>query len=296
MVTTPTTAPMTAGREGVPSFAHIFVVVMENLGAQGAMAVPSVATLAARYESTTDWYAVAHPSLPNYLALVSGSTWEISSDCTSCYQSGTDLADQLDQAGISWGAYFGAMPSPCYLRPQSPDGGYAQKHDPFAYFVDLRDSPARCAHLQPLSFLQTQLGGPATGVPRFVWVTPDMCDSGHDCSPATAGAWLSGFVGQVTASAAWRAGGLLVVTWDEGDGDSGTDPSTGAVGQGGGGAVLSLVITPGAPPGRRVPGPYSHYSLLRTVEDALGVPYLGQAGAHGVRALGAFFAAAGGGS
>ena len=283
-----TSAPA-AGREGVPAFGHVFVVVMENLGAPGALAVPQIAALTARYQWTTNWYAVAHPSLPNYLGLVSGSTWGVSSDCTSCIQRGPTLASQLDAAGISWGAYFGGMPSACFLGPESPDGSYAQKHDPFAYFADLRSSAAACGHLEPLGALGPLLGGPASAVPRFVWVTPTMCDSGHDCSPATAGAWLRALVGQVTTSAAWRSGGLLVVTWDEGDKDSGVDPATGALGSAGGGAVLTVVATPGGPAGRRLSGPFSHYSLLRTLEDAFGLPLLGAAGDPGVRAMGAFF-------
>ena len=295
--TTVATSPSTtaAGGEGVPPFAHIFVVLMENLGASQARAVPALTALAARYESTSDWYAVSHPSLPNYLALVSGSTWGVTSDCTTCYQSGPTLASQLDQVGISWDAYFGGLPGPCFLGPQSADGSYAEKHDPFAYFTALRSSPADCAHLLPLSALAGTLSGPAAAVPRFVWVTPTMCDSGHDCTPSVAGAWLSGFVDRITASAAWRANGVLVVTWDEGEGDDrGLDPATGAVDVAGGGRVLTLVVAPGLPPGRTVSGPFDHYSLLRTVEDAFGLSHLGLAAGGGVRSMGPFFAGVGG--
>ena len=175
---------------------------MENQGPQGALAVPAIAALAHRYASATDWYAEAHPSLPNYLALISGSTWGVQSDCTTCFEPGPDLGSQLTHAGVSWGAYLEGLPGPCFLGPQSPDGTYAAKHDPFVYFLDVRDNPATCAHVQPLSALVPLLaaGAPASGVPRFVWVTPDLCHSGHDCSVEEAGAWLSGFVATVTAS------------------------------------------------------------------------------------------------
>ncbi|MDE3085248.1 MAG: hypothetical protein KGJ77_00650 [Acidobacteriota bacterium] len=297
---TTTTAPSTSTSAAPPSttiaaaaalasVGHVFVVVMENLGAGPARSVPAFASLAARYESTTRWYAASHPSLPNYLALVSGSTWGITSDCTSCTVRGPNLGTQLTAAGVSWGAYFEGMPAPCFLGSQSPDGSYAQKHDPFAYFDDIRSSPALCGHLQPLSSLPPLLAGPATGVPRFVWVTPSMCHSGHDCSPAVAGSWLEGFVGTVTASAAWRQHGLLVVVWDEGDGTAGVDPATGALrAAGGGGAVLGLVAAPGAPAGRALPVPYDHYSLLATVEDVFGLPRLGAAAGAGVAPLTAF--------
>ena len=297
--TTPTSAvPSTSspasamGREGVPAFSHLFVVVMENLGATGAMSVPSLAALAGRYARAPAWYAVSHPSLPNYLALAAGSTFGVSSDCTDCYQSAPNLASQLAAAGVSWGAYFEGMPSSCFLGPQSPDGSYAAKHDPFRYFTDVRSTPGLCAQLQPLTALTAALGAGPAVVPRFVWVTPSMCHSGHDCSATVAGAWLTGFVAAVTASPAWSQGGALVVTWDEGEGDdSGVDPASGAVtGSGGGGRVLTLVVAPGIAPGTVVDGVYDHYSLLRTVEDAFGLPLLGEAAAPGTRPMSAFWA------
>lgn len=273
----------------MPAFTHVFVVVMENLGAGAASGVTGLVALANRYQSTTDWYALAHPSLPNYLGLVSGSTWGVTSDCTQCTQRGPDLASQLSGADISWGAYLEGVPGPCFLGPQSADATYAEKHDPFAYFDDVRSDASLCAHLQPLSSLTPLLDGPATAVPRFVWVTPDLCHDGHDCSAPSAATWLTGFVAQVTASAAWK-GGVLVVTWDEGDDDSAMSPASGAVSSsGGGGRVLTLVIGPGLPAGRVLPGPYDHYSLLRTVEDAFGLAHLGAAGDAGVAPLTAFF-------
>jgi len=81
----------------------------------------------------------------------------------------------------------------------------------------------------------------------------------------------------------------LIVTWDEGDNDAAMDPQTAAiVPSGGGGPVLALVVTPGAPAGRVLTGPYDDYSVLRTVEDAFGLPLLGQAAAPGVQPFSAF--------
>jgi hypothetical protein len=265
---------------------------MENTSAADALAVPQIAGLAARYARASAWYAEAHPSLPNYLALVAGSTFGVTSDCTDCYQDAPDLATQLTGAGITWGAYFEGMTAPCFLGPESPDGTYAQKHDPFAYFRDVRASSSVCSHLQPFSALTPLLasGAPATSVPRFVWVTPNLCHSGHDCGPSTGGAWLAGFVTSVTASPAWRDGGALVVTWDEGTDNRGLDATTGRSGDtDGGGNVLTLVIAPGIPSGLTVSTPFDHYSLLRTVEDAFGLPLLRAAAAPGTAAMTAFW-------
>jgi hypothetical protein len=259
----------------VPHFAHVFIVVMENLGLAPAMATPGFATLADRYASATNYWAITHPSLPNYLALTSGSTWGITSDCTDCYVRAQNLGAQLSAAGISWGAYFEGVPASCYLDPYS-SADYAGKHNPFRYYSDIRTSASLCDHLQPFGVLQGLLREPAAAVPRFVWVTPNLCDDGHDCAPNVAAAWLDGFVAAVVKSAAWSDGGVLFVTWDESE-------SGGA----GGGKVLTLVISPDVRRGLVVDADYTHYSLLATIEDAFGLPLLRNAGT--ARPMSAFF-------
>ena len=264
---------------------------MENLGYRQALAVPALADLAHRYATATNYYAVTHPSLPNYLALTSGGTWGVAGDCWYCYVAADNLGAQLTAAQVSWGAYMEGLPQAGWLGPWWPPGDYAGKHDPFRYYADIRDSPAMGAHIRPLSDLTRRLAGPAAALPRFVWVTPNLCHDGHDCSPGRAAAWLSAFVGQVTASAAWRQGGVMFVTWDEGNGADHRGVAAGGqvVASGGGGHVLTLVIAPGLPAGLRVAVPYNHYSLLRTVDAALGLPPLGQAAGAGIHALTAFW-------
>jgi len=293
---TSTAAPPTgSGREGIPAFSHLFVVVMENEERQSVLAVPTIAALAKRYASADAWYAVSHPSLPNYLAMVSGSTWGVTSDCTTCDQTGPDLGAQLSAAGITWGAYMENMPGPCFTGPQSSDGLYAEKHDPFVYFADVRHVAGVCGHVQPLGALTPLLSRTAAAqdVPRFVWVTPNLCDDGHNCSAATSGTWLAGFMATVTASPAWADGGAVVVTWDEGATDDGIDPATGAVSStAGGGNVLTLVIAPHVPAGLVVQTRFDHYSLLRTIEDAFGLPLLGAAADGSTAPMSAFWSAA----
>ena len=109
------------GRDGVPAFSHVFLVMMENLGYSLALATPGFASLASRYASASDYYAVGHPSLPNYLAITSGGTWGVESDCISCYVDKANIAAQLSRAKISWGAYLEDVPSPCYLAPYFGD-------------------------------------------------------------------------------------------------------------------------------------------------------------------------------
>ncbi len=277
------------GRAGVPAFRHVFVVMMENLSYAGAMSTPGLAALAKRYALATDYYAASHPSLPNYLAVTGGSTFGISSDCTDCYVKAPNLLSQLVTRKIPVGAYFEGLPSACDLAPYA-GGNYAGKHNPFRYFVDIRTSRKLCRLLQPAARLGPLLKGPAAGVPRVVWFTPNLCNDGHDCPPSTAAAWLTRFVGEVTTSAAWKDGGVLFVTWDESEGsNAAVVPPGRVVSSGGGGQVMMLVIAPGLRRGLRVGVAYNHYSLLATIEDAFGLPLLGHA--TSATPMSAFFSA-----
>lgn len=277
-------------RGGVPHFRHVFVVVMENLDYRSVLATPGFAMLADQYALATNYYAVAHPSLPNYLALTSGATWGINSDCVECFVNVPNLAEQLGAAHVSFGAFMQGIPSQCFL---SDYGGkdYASKHDPFRYYRDVRTRRALCNAIRPASQLSPLLTGPARSVPRFVWVTPDLCNDGHDCAPATAARWLDGFVAALTKSAAWRDNGVLFVTWDESEGSDATvEPPNRVAACCGGGQVATFVIAPKIRPGLRVSVIYSHYSLLATIEDAFGLPLLQNA--RRATPLTAFFQAA----
>jgi phosphatidylinositol-3-phosphatase len=261
-------------RNGIPAFRHVFVVVMENLDYQSALATPGFAVLAHHYALATNYYAVAHPSLPNYLALTSGSTWGITSDCVECFVNAPNIAEQLRAAGISFAAYMEGVPTACFLADYGGND-YAAKHDPFRYYDDVRQHPALCDAIRPESELRHLLAGPANAVPRFVWVTPDLCHDGHDCPPETAAAWLDGFVSAVTKSTAWQDKGVLFVTWDESDGsDAVVVPPNRIAPCCGGGQVATFVISPNLRPGLRVGVAYSHYSLLATIEDAFHLPLL----------------------
>lgn len=260
----------------MPRFSHVFVVMMENLGYVPAMATSGFASLAHRYARATNYWAIRHPSLPNYLALTSGNTWGVTSDCTTCYVSADNLGAQLSAAHLSWGAYLEDVPSACYLAPYAVSPLYAGKHNPFRYYDDIRSNKTLCSHLQPYGRLEQALRSPKSSIPRFVWVTPNLCDDGHNCPPAEAAAWLDGFVSLVVHSSAWQKRGVLFVTWDESE-------SGGAMG----GKVLTLVISPLVRKGLAVGTYYTHYSMLATIEDAYDLPLLENA--RHARPLAAFF-------
>ena len=267
---TPLPTPTPIGSGTLPNFSHVFLIVMENeesTGIMGNNAAAYINALATGHGLATQYFAVSHPSLPNYLALTAGSTEGIASDCTGCYVDATNIADQVESSGRSWKAYLESMPSSCYVGDAYP---YMQKHNPFIYYNDVRTNPARCAeHVVPFTQLSTDLVNGT--VPNLVWITPNMCNDMHDCSIATGDAWLANVVPGILASSAFQNGGVLFITWDEGE------SSAGCCGNAAGGQVATLVIAPNGVAGLRSTIAETHYSLLRTIEDAWGLSALGQA-------------------
>jgi phosphatidylinositol-3-phosphatase len=247
---------------------HVMVVLEENReygSVIGDPSAPYVNSLADGGGLATHWYGVGHPSLPNYLALISGSTQGVHDDGTQHSFAGPTLVDQLAARGIGWRAYMEGMPSPCFQGPSA--GGYAKKHDPFIYFRSVTGSPAQCSRVVPLDRLATDLRDGTA--PPFLWVTPDLCHDGHDCSTATADAWLRSEMQTVTSSAWYRQGASVIVTWDEGS--SGQGCCRGAAG----GQIPTIVVGPGGR--RRLDAPGDHDGTLRAIEEVYGVGLLGAA-------------------
>jgi acid phosphatase len=230
---------------------HVFVIVMENKSPEEALAGQFTATLAATYREAANYRAVAHPSVPNYLALTSGSTWGVTDDSYHVLPA-QDIGDQLTKARVSWRAYMEGLGSDGCLKSPIP---YDPGHNPFAYYG------GGCpANVVPLTSLAADLNG---NTPLFSWITPDMCHDEHSCDVSVGDEWLRQTVGMITASKAWTSGGVLFVVWDEDDGSADN-------------RVLSLVVAPKQT--HRVSNkPYTHYSLLATIEDLLGVGRLGHA-------------------
>jgi phospholipase C len=229
---------------------------------------PYLASLASRYALATRYYGVTHPSLPNYLALTGGDTFGIATNCTGCSVEAPNLVDQLEQHHKTWKAYMERLPRACF--PGASSGGYVKKHNPFMYFVDIAGNPDRCARVVPLSDLQHDLMSDA--VPDFVWITPDLCHSMHDCITWEGDRWLASIVPQIRASRAWANRGVLFIVWDEGR------TSAGCCRQRGGGRVALFAISPLSQPGHQVQTPSNHYALLRTIQEAWSLGYLRHSG------------------
>jgi phospholipase C len=244
------------------------VILMENKESGeviGSHSAPYLNGLARTYARASSFYGTRHPSLPNYLALTGGSTFGIGSDCTSCHVARTNLVDQLEATGVSWRAYMDGMPRPCFNG--GSHGDYAKKHNPFMYYDDVRSSPSRCANAVPGAQLSRDL---VTGLPSFVWITPNLCDDMHDCPVRTGDRYLSRVVPKLLPALGPR--GALFVLFDEGSSDRGCCKLAH------GGRIPAVFAGPAVKRGFVVTTPLDHYSVLRTIEDAFGVPHLRGAG------------------
>ena len=251
-----------ASRVAVPPFEHVIVLVLENKSAASVVGnsdAPNFNRLAKRYAVLSHYGGVAHPSLPNYLALVSGSTQGIHTDCASCVVSGRNLADSLDRAHLSWKAYAEGLPRPGFRGGSF--GRYAKKHVPFLYFRDVLAKVSRLRRVVPLRQLSRDLA--AGRLPAFSLVIPDLCHDMHDCSIRTGDSWLGGFLKPLLRSSQLDDSAIFVITDEPAD----VRPEA---------PVPALALGPFVIPGSTYSRTTSHYGLLRTIEDAWGLPRLGR--------------------
>ena len=236
-----------------------------------------------------------------------------------------NIATQLEGAGFTWRGYMQDMANAAPAQPAtcrhpaigahdttqtaSATDQYAARHNPFVYFHSIIDFPTCQANDVDLNRLAPDLAAEAT-TPNYAFITPDLCNDGHDepCADGQPGGmvqantFLQGLVPQILASPAYRDRGLLIVTFDEAEGEPGASadasaccneqpgPNTpnpgGPVPGPGGGRIGAVMLSPCIQAGTVSKDPYNHYSLLRSIEDNFGLPHLGYAGQAGLKPFG----------
>jgi hypothetical protein len=252
----------------VPDFAHVYVIVMENKEYNrivGSAAAPYENSLIARYGSVTAMYGERHPSEPNYIALTSGGLQGTDSDGTYNLDV-PNLFDQIEAGGRTWHVYAQGYPGGCYkgsgansvVDGPGAAGDYARKHNPAMSYTSISGDPARCANI-------TGLSGFDPAAADFEFIAPNQINDMHSSSVAAGDAFLKVFVPTIVDSPAF-ANSVLFITWDEGDSNAN-----------GGGHIATIVVSPGMPAGSTFTAQANHYSILRTIELAWGLPLLGQA-------------------
>jgi phosphatidylinositol-3-phosphatase len=245
--------PQAQAATNVPRFDHIVLVMFENKSVSQitSSSAPYFTSLAAQGAKFTQSYAITHPSQPNYIALFSGSTQGVTSDSCPKTFSANNLGAQLIAAGLSFRGYSESMPSDGYTGCSS--GTYQRKHNSW---VDFTNVPA-ASNLTYAAFPTDY-----TTLPTVAFVTPNMCNDMHDCSVATGDSWLRTHLDPY-AQWAKTHNSLLIVTFDEDNRLSLNHIYTTFVG---------AHVTPGSYSSK-----ITHYTVLRTIETAYGLPALGGA-------------------
>ena len=260
-----------APQAGMPLFDRVFIVVTENQSFSNVInssSMPFLNKLADRYGLAINYFANTQPSIGDYFWLTTGQN--ITNDSNF---SGTVNADnivrQLNFAGKTWKAYAQSLPSVGYIGGDAYP--YVKRHNPFAYFTDVRDNPSQANNLVPFTQFSSDLAN--NQLPNYSFIIPDQQNNAHDCPAsipnctnadklAAADNWLKTNIDPLIASAAFRQSGLLILTWDESvNGDT----------QNGGGHVATVVISSKAKQNFNSTTLYQHQSTLRTMAEGLGL-------------------------
>jgi hypothetical protein len=257
----PTSAPP-QNNPRPPSRPRVLIVMLENKGYAATLGTCSadryLCSLASQYASVIGWNGVGHPSLPNYLAITSGSTQGCSSDSCARGRYHTDLMAQLNAAGVPWTMYAESMPTPCEINDS---GNYVVHHNPAPYYTDAA-CPARDLPYPGAARLVTTLDGAAS--PDFVWITPNNVDNMHSGTVQAGDAWLrANLPGVLTSSWFTSGNATVIVTMDENDID--------------GSGVPMVVISTNSRGVGAVTMHGNHYGTLRAIEEAFHLALLGGA-------------------
>jgi len=252
----------------------IFTIVLENHDYNeivGSSNAPYINSLIASYGLATNYKDTNHPSLPNYLHMISGDDqypgiFDVDPTQVPYFPAAQpNLGTQLEAASINWRSYQESMGTPCKL---TASGSFAPKHDPFLYFTDMQADPLCSQRNVDFGSFAADL---ASNDYRYMWITPNLTSDGHDPSTdpvkalKTSDTWMSQHVPDILASDGYKNGGVLFITWDEAEGRNGDNADQ---------IPMIVVSTRIKSAGMTSNTAFTHSSYAATVEDLLSMPRL----------------------
>lgn len=266
---------------------HVFLVVLENHSfgeVFGNPAMPYLNSLASGHSMAADYFADAHPSIPNYFMLTTGKIQTLD-DSFAGTVTDDNLVRSLNAVQKTWKAYIESLPSTGYTGPDT--GTYLKHHNPFAYLSDVTSSPAQAANMVPFSQFSADMN--SGNLANFVYLLPDSQNDAHDCPGggttctddqklAAADAWLKNNIDPLIKSPKF-GNSVLIVTFDE---SVPTDVSDG------GGQVLTVLVGPHVKTAFRSSTMFQHQSVLRTMLQLLSASDMPGASAS-APSMGEFF-------
>ena len=291
----PEVRQMAASIKGNHHFDHFIMIVLENEDAIDVLRVPYMDSLAKRGVLFDNFYAVAHPSYPNYLAMIAGRTFIGDSEHARpdpiAYKrpdlgnaqlliDAPTLVDGLEAQHTSWNAFAedypveDQYPKQCDFTARS--GLYVRKHFPFLSFKQFHDQPELCSHIRNLKWFR------ADSLAGYTFIAPNLANDGHDTPLPVAVKWLKGFLDPLLTNSAVMDSTLIVVTFDEA---AGTKRES-AFGTKKPNVIYTVLLGNMVVPGTRSNVPYNHFSLLRTIETNFGLsPSLAPKGTQSIEGV-----------
>ena len=250
------------------AFDRIFIIMLENELESTVRLDPFMLDLEAKGTRLSNYHGVAHPSQPNYIAAIAGIPILVDDNCKDIDRQ--NLIDLLEAKGVSWKAYMEDLPEDNKAVCISDDRLYFRKHNPFVSFNNIRNNPARLAKIVNARQLADDLS--AKTVPEFCWYTPNIQNDGHSPpntpngdfagSVAFLSKFLQDFLPPLLKNADFMKGTLIMITFDESIPHADNHVYA---------TLLGEMVRPDATETDH----YSHYSLLRTVEENFELGTLG---------------------
>jgi phosphoesterase family protein len=239
---------------------HVFLLMFENTEFGDVMRNGSYErSLASHYAQAGQYYSLEHYSLPNYLAVTSGTVSNFFKVVPT-----VNLGDLLNARNLTWKGEEESMPVPC----DSIDGtAYDLFHNPWVMYADIVNHPTRCAnHVVNFTALNTSI---STGhFPAYSFIVPNRTHDGHDTNVSVADTWLHGFLAPLINSTIFK-NSVFFLTYDEGTSNLGPQNTSG------GGHVYFAAVSPYAAMGHNSSTQYTDYNILTTTEWLLGLGHTG---------------------
>ncbi len=271
-------AARAAARSTAHHFDRVLIIVLENVDYEVAIQDKNLAELAARGASFTNFHAMFHPSYPNYLAMVAGTDFgihrrgrlladnQVNYPADAAHQT---IADHLISSGLDFKQYAEELPlgtCPWNISSQhvaEKRGNYTRRHVPFLSFREVQEK--WCDHVIRVDSSKSDnffVQDARKGLVAFSFYSPNMNHDGHDTNVQVAGAWVKKFLDE-SFPEKLRKGTLVVVTFDESGGNTDNRIYT---------LLLGDMVKPANQQDHKdLAEHYTHYNLLRTIEDNFGL-------------------------
>lgn len=239
-------------------FERVVYVIFENTNYKDAIAVPEFAEYAKRGLLFTNFFGETHPSQPNYIAMISGSTLGVNTN-NNVDLTENHLGDLLENKGFDWRVYAEDYPGNCFLGKTY--GHYARKHTPFLSFKNVSTNSERCNKVQNLNQFFSDWKNKT--LPSFSMIIPNNESNGHDTGVEGAGVWLKSTFERFVTDSETLEKTLFVITFDEGS-------------RLGKNQIYTAILGASIAPGTRNTQKLNHYNLLKMIEDEWQLGDLGR--------------------